>query len=146
MTTEERLEKLEKELARAKRRSRVMLVAAVMTVAAVFLLGAGCAKAKVAKVEIVAYTFNPGFGCYNEVMWMHPSCSGTVSNASDEKIAFNVTVHAIFSNSSETFSDLVDKVNLQPGVIGNFWIVGDSTQAYVLFEGATLSRLWVTFD
>lgn len=41
MTTEERLVKLEKELAGAKRRSRVMLVAAVLSVAAVFLLGAG---------------------------------------------------------------------------------------------------------
>lgn len=41
MNTEERLEKLEKELARAKRRSRVMLVAVVMTVIGVFLLGAG---------------------------------------------------------------------------------------------------------
>jgi hypothetical protein len=41
MTTEERLEKLEKELTGAKRRSRVMLVATVMAVAVVFLLGAG---------------------------------------------------------------------------------------------------------
>jgi hypothetical protein len=41
MTTEERLEKLEKELAGAKRRSRVMLIAAAMAVAVVFLLGAG---------------------------------------------------------------------------------------------------------
>lgn len=40
MTTEERLEKLEKELAKAKRKSRLMLVAAVMTVAGMFLLGA----------------------------------------------------------------------------------------------------------
>ena len=41
LTTEERLEKLEKELAGAKRRSRVMLVVAVMTVAGILLLGAG---------------------------------------------------------------------------------------------------------
>lgn len=41
MTTEERVAKLEKELARAKRRTRVMLVAAVMTAAGMFLLGAG---------------------------------------------------------------------------------------------------------
>jgi hypothetical protein len=41
MTTEERVEKLEKELTRAKRRSRVMLVAVAMTVAGMFLLCAG---------------------------------------------------------------------------------------------------------
>jgi hypothetical protein len=41
MTTEERLERVEKELVKAKRRSRVVLVAAVMAVAVVFLLGAG---------------------------------------------------------------------------------------------------------
>lgn len=41
MTTEERLGKLEQELARAKRRSRVTLVAAVMTMAGMVLLGAG---------------------------------------------------------------------------------------------------------
>jgi hypothetical protein len=41
MTTEERLERLEKELAGAKRRSRVMLVATVMTIAGMFLLCAG---------------------------------------------------------------------------------------------------------
>jgi hypothetical protein len=41
MTTEERVEKLEKELVGAKRRSRVMLVAVAMTVAGMFLLCAG---------------------------------------------------------------------------------------------------------
>lgn len=41
MTTEERVEKLERELATAKRRSCVMLVATAMTVAGMFLLGAG---------------------------------------------------------------------------------------------------------
>ena len=48
MTTEERLEKLEKDLAgakhdlaKAKRRSRLLLVGAVAIVALVFLLGAG---------------------------------------------------------------------------------------------------------
>jgi hypothetical protein len=40
MTTEERLERVEKELARAKRQNRVLLVAAVIIVSVVFLLGA----------------------------------------------------------------------------------------------------------
>ncbi len=40
MTTEERFEMLEKKLARAEHRSRVMLVAVVMTVVGVLLLGA----------------------------------------------------------------------------------------------------------
>lgn len=51
MITEERLEKVEKELARAKRRSRVILLAAAMTVAAVFLLCAGDAVPKVVRAE-----------------------------------------------------------------------------------------------
>ena len=41
MTTEERLEKVEKELGKAKRQSRVMLVAVVMAAVGICLLGAG---------------------------------------------------------------------------------------------------------
>lgn len=49
MTTEERLGKVEKELAKSKRRSRVMLSMAVLTVAGVFLLCFNCDEIREAR-------------------------------------------------------------------------------------------------
>jgi hypothetical protein len=89
MNTEERLEKLEKGLDKA-RRSRLLLVAAMMVVGAALLLGASCASPK---VEIVSYSYNP---CWlNTSTGLYGLCSGIVSNDGD-RIAYDVTVHATF--------------------------------------------------
>ncbi len=50
LTTEERFEKLEKELAGATRRSRLLVIVAAVIVALVFLLGAGCANANAKRI------------------------------------------------------------------------------------------------
>jgi hypothetical protein len=52
-------------------------------------------------------------------------------------------LHACFDSPPKLFAV---PISSQPGEIGSFYIVGDSTQVYVPYEDATLSRLWVTFD